>query len=124
MSHDRHFISPSNSALPTVLFLAARITDYSPSYPSNLDQGYLFTELKLYLSSTRAWPISQDSGLGNVLTRVMGEFVPRTPGSPAVCLLAWHRCTEFLARWFLGWNFVLLHSARVKDAIPFGILMQ
>jgi hypothetical protein len=61
VDNDRHFISPSNGALPTVLFLAARITDYSPSYPSNLDQGYLFTELKLYLSSTRAWPISRDS---------------------------------------------------------------
>jgi hypothetical protein len=73
-AEDRH-----NGALQAVLLIAARITDYSLSYPSNLDQGYLFTELKLYLSSTRAWPI-----VGNVLTRFMREFVPRTPGSPVV----------------------------------------
>ena len=69
-----------NGALQAVLLIAATITDYSPSCPSNLDQGYFFTQLKSYLSSTRASPI-----VGNALTRFMEEFVPRTPGSPNVC---------------------------------------
>jgi hypothetical protein len=54
----------------------------------------------------------------------LGLWETRTPGSPAVYPLIWHHWTEFLARWFLGWNFVPLHSAHVKNAIPFGILMQ